>query len=167
MHDKAEKLEEILQAHPEMDFVQLQINYADWESLTVESRKCYEVARKYDKPVVIMEPVKGGSLAVLPERISRIFKEADPDASLSSWAIRYAASLEGVLTVLSGMSSLEQMQDNLATMENFQPLNEEEQKVIVKAAAALDAMPQVPCTACRYCEKAVRSKLQFRVFSGR
>lgn len=153
MHDKAEKLEEILQEHPEMDFVQLQINYADWESPTVEARKCYEVARKYHKPVVIMEPIKGGSLAVLPEKISKIFKEADADASLSSWALRYVASLEGVLTVLSGMSSLEQMKNNLATMEDFEPLNEKEQAVIEKAAAALDAMPQVPCTACRYCEK--------------
>lgn len=153
MHDKAEKLEEILKAHPEMDFVQLQINYADWDSPTVESRKCYEVARKYNKPVIIMEPVKGGSLAKLPEKISKIFKDADPEASLSSWAIRYAASLDGVLTVLSGMSTLEQMKDNLTTMEGFEPLSEAEKLVVEKAAAALDAMPQVPCTACRYCEK--------------
>ena len=153
MHDKAEKLEEVLKAHPEMDFVQLQINYADWESPTVEAKKCYETARKYGKPVVIMEPVKGGSLAELPDKVSRIFKEADPDASLSSWAIRYAASLDGVLTVLSGMSNTEQMEDNLRTMEDFRPLSESEQQVISEAVKALNAMPHIPCTACRYCEK--------------
>lgn len=153
MHDKAEELDKVLSAHPEMDFVQLQINYADWESLTVESRKCYETARRHNKPVVVMEPVKGGSLASLPEKITAIFKEAAPDRSLPSWAIRYAASLDGVLTVLSGMSSLAQMEDNLQTMEDFRPLTEAEYKVIDKAREALDAMPQVPCTACGYCEK--------------
>lgn len=153
MHDKASELEKVLQRHPEVDFVQLQINYADWESLTVESRKCYEVARKYKKEVIIMEPVKGGSLAVLPESVEKVFKAADPEATLSSWAIRYAASLDGVITVLSGMSNMEQMKDNLKTMEIFKPLTEREMDVIAEAAAALDAMPQVPCTACRYCEE--------------
>ena len=153
MHDKAAELEKVLQAHPEMDFVQLQINYADWESPTVEARKCYETARKYNKPVIIMEPVKGGSLAELPDEVSRIFKAADPEATLSSWAIRYAASLDGVLTVLSGMSNLEQMKDNLKTMENFEPLKEEERQVIAEATGVLDSLPQIPCTACRYCEK--------------
>lgn len=153
IHDKADKLEEILKAHPEMDFVQLQINYADWESPTVESRKCYETARRYGKPVIVMEPVKGGSLATLPKQVSDIFKEADGEASLSSWAIRYAASLDGVLTVLSGMSSLEQMKDNLATMEEWKPLSEEEQKVVERVTEALEEIPHVPCTACRYCEK--------------
>lgn len=153
MHDKAEKLDEILTAHPEMDFVQLQINYADWESPTVEARKCYEVCRKHHKPIIVMEPVKGGSLAVLPSHIEDIFKGADPDASISSWAIRYAASLPGVMMVLSGMSNMEQMEDNVKTMADFRPLNEMEHGVISEAAKALDAMPQVPCTACRYCEK--------------
>lgn len=153
MHDTAEKLEEVLQAHPEMDFVQLQINYADWESPSVQSGKCYETARKYGKPVIIMEPVKGGSLAELPEQVASIFREADPESSLASWAIRYAASLDGVLTVLSGMSSLKQMEDNLATMESFRPLSEDEREVIERARQALDAMPQIPCTSCRYCEK--------------
>lgn len=153
MHDRAEKLEEILIAHPEMDFVQLQINYADWESPRVEARKCYETARKYNKPVIIMEPVKGGSLATLPEPAASVFREADPEASLSSWAIRYAASLDGVLTVLSGMSDLSQMEDNLATMEHFQPLTKAELAVIDRAREALRARPNVPCTTCRYCEK--------------
>ncbi|MBR2099346.1 MAG: aldo/keto reductase, partial [Firmicutes bacterium] len=111
-HDKADVLEPILQAHPEIEFVQLQINYADWESPRVQSRLCYEMCRKYDKPVVIMEPVKGGLLANPPKQVEKIFKAADPDMSCSSWAVRFAADLPGVLTVLSGMSSVEQMEDN-------------------------------------------------------
>lgn len=152
MHDKADKLEEVLKAHPEMDFVQLQINYADWERPRVEARKCYETARKYNKPVIIMEPVKGGSLAELPESVASVFKNYDKERSLSSWAIRFATSLDGVLTVLSGMSNLAQMEDNLATMEDFTPLTEEEFKVVEQAREALNALPQVPCTVCRYCE---------------
>ena len=99
MHDKADVLDEILTAHPEMEFVQLQINYADWEDPSIESRKCYEVARKHGKPVIIMEPVKGGTLANPPEEVAEVFTAADPEASPSSWAIRFAASLEGVITV--------------------------------------------------------------------
>jgi len=153
MHAKADDLDKVLQAHPEMEFVQLQINYADWESETVQSRKCYEVARKHGKPVVIMEPVKGGNLAELPEPVSSVFTDASPDASLSSWAIRFAASLEGIVTVLSGMSNLEQMKDNLSYMDNFQPLTGQEQAVVKKAQEALSKLPQVPCTDCQYCVK--------------
>ena len=153
MHDTAEKLDEVLTKHPEMEFVQLQINYADWESPTVQSRKCYEVARKHGKPVIIMEPVKGGSLASLPAPIEKIFKDADPEASLPSWAIRFAASLDGLVTVLSGMSTLSQMEDNLSFMEDFKPLDDAERAVVDKARAALDALPQIPCTACQYCVK--------------
>lgn len=152
-HDKAQLLDEILNEHPEMDFVQLQINYADWEDPTVESRKCYEVARRHGKPVIIMEPVKGGNLANPPEAVQRIFKEIHPEASPSSWAIRYAASLEGVITVLSGMSNLEQMEDNLSYMEKFQPLNSQEQSAVGKARDILASIPTVPCTACAYCMK--------------
>ncbi len=150
-HDKAEVLEKILAKHPEMEFVQLQINYADWESLQVESRKCYEVARKYNKPIIIMEPVKGGALSNLPSNIASIMKAAKPNASLSSWAIRYAASLEGLITVLSGMSNLEQLEDNISSMVDFKPLNQEEQMVIEKVQEELSKIPQVPCTACDYC----------------
>ena len=153
MHDRADKLDEILTAHPEMDFVQLQINYADWESPTVEARKCYEVARKHHKPIIIMEPVKGGSLAKLPDHIEPIFKGVDADATIASWALRYAASLPGVMMVLSGMSSLEQMQDNVETMDDFNPLNEIDHIYVDQVREALDAMPQVPCTDCRYCVK--------------
>lgn len=150
-HDKADKLEEILKAHPETEFVQLQINYADWENPAVEAGKCYETARRYGKPIVIMEPVKGGNLASLPDKAGSLFKEADPDASYPSWAVRYAASLEGVITVLSGMSSLEQMEDNISYMRDFKPLSEKEFKVIEEVRRVLDSYSTIPCTTCRYC----------------
>lgn len=152
-HDKAEVLDELLTKHPEMEFVQLQINYADWESESVQSRKCYEVARKHGKPVIIMEPVKGGNLAALPESVGSILEGANPDASHSSWALRFAASLEGVVTVLSGMSNIAQMEDNLKTMSAFKPMDEADKKVIDKAVAALNAIEKVPCTGCQYCVK--------------
>lgn len=153
MHDNADLLEEVLSKHPEMEFVQLQINYADWESPTVQSGKCYEVAKKHNKPVIVMEPVKGGSLSALPENIEKIFKAADEQASLSSWALRFAASLDGLVTVLSGMSTLEQMKENLATMSDFKPLSESEKAVISNVQQALESIPQIPCTACQYCVK--------------
>ena len=126
IHDKAEALEDVLTAHPEVDFVQLQINYADWENPAIQSRRCYEVARKYGKPVVIMEPVKGGMLANPPESVQRVLKEAEPNSSAASWAVRFAANLEGIITVLSGMSSVEQMEDNLSYMKDFNGLSEKE-----------------------------------------
>lgn len=150
-HDKAEVLDQILNAHPEMEFVQLQINYADWESDNVQSRKCYEVARKHNKPIIIMEPVKGGSLASMTPEVQQIFKEANPDASIPSWAIRYAASLEGVITVLSGMSNEAQLEDNCSYMENFKPLSQDERKVIDKVSDILASLPTIQCTGCRYC----------------
>ena len=152
-HDKADKLDAILAAHPDVDFVQLQINYIDWESSTIESRKCYEVARKYGKPVIIMEPVKGGNLANPRAEVADVFRAADPDASPSSWAIRFAASLDGIITVLSGMSNVAQMADNISYMKEFKPLTAEERKVIDRARELLDAIPTVPCTACEYCMK--------------
>ena len=152
-HDKADVLDKLLTQHPDMEFVQLQINYADWESGAIQSRLCYETARRHGKPVIIMEPVKGGSLAVPPEPVREVFRPANPDVSFASWAIRYAASLDGLITVLSGMSSLEQMEDNLRTMERFQPLTEAEQEVVRRAQEALHAIPQIPCTRCGYCVK--------------
>ena len=153
MHDTADALEEVLKKHPEAEFVQLQINYADWESDSVQSRKCYEVCRKYGKPVVIMEPVKGGNLAALPESVAKVLTEANPEVSQSSWAIRYAASLPGLITVLSGMSNIEQMDDNLKTMTDFKPLSDEEYAVVAKAVEAMNAIPRIPCTKCQYCVK--------------
>lgn len=152
-HDTAEVLEEILIAHPEAEFVQLQINYADWFSNDIQSKKVYEIARKYNKPVVIMEPVKGGTLAEPPEGVAKILKEANPDVSFASWAIRFAASHEGILTVLSGMSSVEQMQDNLSYMKDFKKLSPEEEEVIARAQAELAKYPLIPCTSCYYCAK--------------
>ncbi len=152
-HDTATALDDLLTKHPDMEFVQLQINYGDWENDVIQSRKCYEVARAHGKPVIIMEPVKGGSLASLPDSVASIFHEADQKASLPSWAIRFAASLDGIVTVLSGMSNLEQMKDNLSYMEHFTPLSESEQKVVAKAQDALEKIPRIPCTGCDYCRK--------------
>lgn len=152
-HSTPEELEEILTAHPEMEFVQLQINYADWENPAVQSRACYEVARKHGKPVVIMEPVKGGMLATPPESVEKILKDAEPDASAASWAVRFAANLEGVITVLSGMSNVEQMQDNLSYMKKFDGLSEKEKETLNKAQEELNKIPLIPCTTCNYCAK--------------
>ena len=150
-HDKAEVLERLLQEHPEMDFVQLQINYNDWESNDIQSRKCYEVARKYGKPIVVMEPVKGGLLANPPDKVEKVFKEAEPDSSCASWAIRFCAEKEGILTVLSGMSSVEQMKDNLSYMKGFTTLTQDQRDTIKKATDVLATYPIIPCTTCNYC----------------
>ena len=152
-HSTPEELEEILKAHPEMEFVQLQINYADWENPAIQSRACYEVARKYDKEVVIMEPVKGGMLATPPQPVVDIFKQANPNTSVASWAIKFAANLEGIITILSGMSNVEQMEDNLSYMKDFDGLSEDEMKVIKKAQEELSKIDIVPCTVCNYCAK--------------
>lgn len=152
-HSTPEELNELLTKHPEMEFVQLQINYADWEYPAVQSRRCYEVARKHDKPVIIMEPVKGGMLANPPVPVQRILKGAEPDQSFASWAIRFAADLEGVITVLSGMSNVEQMQDNLSYMKNFTDLTAAEQKTLRAAQEALSHISLIPCTSCNYCAK--------------
>ena len=152
-HSTPEELEEILQKHPEMEFVQLQINYADWENPAIQSKACYEMARKYGKPVVIMEPVKGGMLANPPEPVAKILKEANPNASYASWAIKFAANLDGVITVLSGMSNIEQMEDNLSYMKDFTKLSDEEEEVLNKAQEELKKIPLIPCTTCNYCAK--------------
>lgn len=152
-HSTPEELEEILNDHPEMEFVQLQINYADWENPAIQSRACYEVARKHGKPVVIMEPVKGGMLANPPESVGKILKEAEPESSAASWAIRFAAGLEGVITVLSGMSSLDQMKDNLSYMKDFGGLTDKEREVLKSAQEELAKIPLIPCTTCNYCAK--------------
>lgn len=150
-HADPDLLEELLTGHPEVDFVQLQINYADWENPGVASRKCWEICRKHNKPVTIMEPVKGGALANPIQKVQDIFKEAAPEMSFASWAIRYAASLEGIITVLSGMSNIQQMEDNLSYMKDFKPLTDGEQEVVKKAQAALVEDKSIPCTACHYC----------------
>ncbi len=150
-HDTADVLEEILENHPEMEFVQLQINYIDWEDSVVQARKCYELAIKYNKPIIIMEPVRGGVLANIVPKADEILKEYNPTASAASWAIRYTASLDNIVTVLSGMSNIEQMQDNLSYMDEFVPLSDEEQKVIDKVVEEIEKTPLIPCTDCKYC----------------
>nr|WP_296045359.1 aldo/keto reductase [uncultured Blautia sp.] len=152
-HSTPEELEEILNAHPEMEFVQLQINYADWENPAIQSRACYEVARKHGKPVIIMEPVKGGMLATPPAPVTKVLKDAEPDASEASWAVRFAASLEGVITVLSGMSNVAQMKDNLSYMKTFDGLSDKEKETLDKAQEEMKKIPLIPCTTCNYCAK--------------
>lgn len=158
-HDSAELLDEILTKHPEMEFVQLQINYLDWESEWVQSRACYEVAVKHKKPVIVMEPVKGGTLARIPEEAEKLFKEHDPNMSVPSWAIRFAASLDNVMMVLSGMSSVEQMEDNLSYMQDFKPLTEEEKKLCFQVADIINGQIAVPCTGCSYCTEGCPKKI--------
>ena len=152
-HSTPEELDALLTAHPEMEFVQLQINYADWDNPAIQSRRCYEVARKHGKPVIVMEPVKGGMLATPPAPVEQILKASDPQASNASWAIRFAADLDGDVTVLSGMSSLEQMEDNLASMKRFSGLTTVQKQTIVQAQEALAEIPLIPCTNCNYCAK--------------
>ena len=152
-HSTPEELEEILTKHPEMEFVQLQINYGDWENPAIQSRACYEVARKHGKPVIIMEPVKGGMLANPPESVKQILQAAEPESSCASWAIRFAADLEGLIVVLSGMSNVEQMEDNLSYMKDFTGLNDSQKNTINKAREALAKIPVIPCTTCNYCAK--------------
>ncbi len=150
-HASPKLLDKLLTEHPDADFVQLQINYADWENPEVASRANYEVARKHGKSVVVMEPVKGGALAQPPEAVRRIFKSADEKASFASWAIRFAASLDGIITVLSGMSNMEQMEDNLSYMKDFKPLDASERETVARAQKALADVNSIPCTGCRYC----------------
>ena len=150
-HSPALELDQLLDKHPEIEVVQLQLNYLDWESPDVQSRACYEACRRHGVAVTVMEPVKGGSLANPHPDVASLFKEADPDHSIASWAIRFAASLDGIVTVLSGMSTLEQVEDNTRTMLDFKPLTAEERKVIATAVANFNEIPLIPCTGCRYC----------------
>ena len=150
-HDSAEVLDQILTEHPEVEYVQLQINYLDWEDENVQSRKCYEVAVKHGKKVLVMEPVKGGALAKISPQIEAFLKEHHPTVSPASWAVRFAASLEHVVMVLSGMSDEAQVADNTSYMKEFQPLSAEEFKVLEQAAEMIRNDIAVPCTGCAYC----------------
>lgn len=149
-HDRAEVLEEILTTYPQIEVVQIQFNYVDYNDPAVQSRKCYEVCQKYSKPVIVMEPVKGGNLVNLPEDAKAVLEELH-GGSPASYAIRFAAGFPGMMMVLSGMSNMEQVRDNLAFMKDFQPLNERELAAIEKVQEIFHSKHLIPCTACRYC----------------
>ncbi len=150
-HDTPELLDEILGAQEGLDFVQLQLNYLDWENPAVQSRRCYEVARKHGLPIVVMEPLKGGNLAAVPPEAEALMREADPAASIPSWALRFAASQEGVMMVLSGMNGMEQVLDNCSCMDDLRPLGAREYELLAAVGTIIDARTVVPCTACQYC----------------
>lgn len=149
-HDRPEVLEQILCEYPQIEVVQIQFNYVDYEDPAVESRKCYEICRKYDKPVIVMEPVKGGSLAALPDEGSKVLEDLH-GGSPASYALRFAADQEGVMMVLSGMSNMEQLRDNMDCMKDFQPLTGEERDALKKVCHIFHGMSTIACTACRYC----------------
>ena len=152
-HADPDLLEQLLAAHPDVEFVQLQINYADWENPGVAARRNWEICKAHGKPVVIMEPVKGGILADPIPGVKEVFDAYGSALSYSSWAVRFCASLDNIVAVLSGMSNIDQMRDNLSYMKDFKPLSDDERKLIAKAQEALNADKSIPCTACHYCTK--------------
>lgn len=158
-HADAELLDKILTEYPFMEFVQLQVNYLDWESERVQSRRCLEVACKHNRPVIIMEPVKGGTLVNVPENVQSMFKSKEPNMTIPSWAIRFCASLPGVEMVLSGMSNMEQMMDNVSYMKEFKPLSEKEIDLCITAGKMISGDIKIPCTGCSYCTEGCPVKI--------
>ena len=150
-HGTPELLEQILDRHPDIDFVQIQLNYADWNNPLVQSGRLYEILHSRQIPIIVMEPVKGGTLASLQPELESLLKAEHPDASAASWALRFVGSLDGIATILSGMSSEEQMEDNLSTFRNFKPLTEKEKDIIAEVVRRMQDMPLIACTSCRYC----------------
>ena len=150
-HGSPELLERVLDEHPEMEFVQIQLNYADWNNPVVRSGALYEILHERNIPMIIMEPVKGGTLANIKPELEEKYKKIKPDASVASWALRFVGSLPGVMTILSGMSSDEQMADNIGTFTDFEPLSEDERAAVEEVTAIMTNIPQIGCTSCRYC----------------
>ncbi len=150
-HDKAEVLDKILTTYPDIEIVQIQFNYVDYEDSPAESRKVYEVARKHGKPMIVMEPVKGGSLVKLPEEAQKVFDELGSGLSNASYALRFATSFDGIRIVLSGMSDMDQMKDNVSFMKDFKPLTDKEMEAVAKVTALYKNLKMIPCTACHYC----------------
>lgn len=150
-HGSPEYLEKTLDAHPEVEFVQIQLNYADWENPVVRSGKLYEILHTRNIPMIIMEPVKGGTLAKLPPELETMYKAAQPEKSIASWALRFVGSLPGVMTILSGMSAEDQMRDNINTFTHFVPLTDSEKALVHEVKTIMLNVPQIGCTACRYC----------------
>ncbi len=158
-HDSPELLDTVLAEHPELDFVQLQINYIDWDNPGIQARRCHEIARKHNKPIVVMEPCKGGNLADVPEAAAQRMKACAPEASIPSWAMRFAASQEGVIMVLSGMNTMEQLLDNMASLDDFTPLSEKERQTLEEVIAIINENAAIPCTTCRYCTNVCPKKI--------
>ena len=150
-HGSPAYLMQVLDRHPEIEFVQIQLNYADWKNPVVRSGELYEILRSRNIPMIIMEPVKGGTLASLTPELEAMYKAARPEASVASWALRFVGSLPGVMTILSGMSTEEQMKDNIGTFTDFEPLTEEEKELVAKVRGIMLNVPQIGCTSCRYC----------------
>ena len=150
-HGTPELLVKVLDKHPEVEFVQIQLNYADWDDPIIQSGALYEILSSRGIPIIVMEPVKGGTLANLRPELADKFKQAAPDASAASWALRFVASLPGVMTILSGMSNEEQMKDNIKTFGNFTPLSDGERAVIKEVTDIMHNVKLIGCTACRYC----------------
>lgn len=150
-HGTPELMVKVLDEHPEIEFVQIQLNYADWDNKLIHSGKLYNILRERNIPMIIMEPVKGGTLANMAPDLEKMFKDANPDASVASWALRFVGSLPGVTTILSGMSNMAQIEDNLKTFVDFKPLTEDEKKVIDSVVVKMLDNPLIPCTGCRYC----------------
>ncbi|MDR2590018.1 MAG: aldo/keto reductase [Oscillospiraceae bacterium] len=151
-HGHPDGLKDIFTKHPEVEFAQLQINYFDWTRPKINAKRLHEIACEFNVPIIIMEPLLGGKLASSDSPIADMFKELDPNVSLASWALRYVAELKGVFVTLSGMSNLEQLEDNIKTYADLKPLSENEHKVIDEAVKLLNSLPRIECTECNYCK---------------
>ncbi|MDR1328113.1 MAG: aldo/keto reductase [Oscillospiraceae bacterium] len=165
-HGTPEELDELLTKHPEAEFVQLQINYLDWENPQVQSRRLYETARAHNTPITVMEPIKGGQLASEASVFGEALKRSAPDVSVASWALRYVASLDGLITILSGMSTYEQLVDNVKTFKNIQKLSGDDRKLLDAAVATINSVPSVPCTRCNYCSPNCPQKINIPALIG-